>query len=124
MYENEHVRIGKLFLGRNPGRYEWDAEAGRYRRVRGANPKAPQYTGEVELDLDGCDGAPIKLRISAWVRESKKDKRQFMSGEVEYSKDEMRELAIKGLPEEAPPADEEVRDENYSSNTKLEDLPF
>lgn len=124
MYENEHVRIGKLFLGRNPGRYEWDAEAGRYRSVRGANPKAPQYTGEVELDLDGCDGAPIKLRISAWVRESRKDGRQFMSGEVEYAKDETRGLAIKGLPDAPPPAADEVRDENYADNEALENLPF
>ena len=125
-HDYDTPKLGRFMLMRSEFKYDFDPATKKYTRKQGANPKAPDYFGSILLDL--VPGAPpVVLRISGWVRKSDKEKdegRCYLSGEIKYDKTEERRIDIKGLPEEAPPADEEVRDENYSSNTKLEDLPF
>ena len=44
---------------------------------KGDNPKRPDYKGDIVL-LDGT-----KMRLSAWIRESRNGERKFLSGKVE-----------------------------------------
>jgi len=44
---------------------------------KGDNPKRPDYRGDIILP----DGT--KMRLSAWVRESRNGERKFLSGKVE-----------------------------------------
>ena len=44
---------------------------------KGDNPKRPDYRGDIVLP----DGT--KMRLSAWVRESRNGERKFLSGKVE-----------------------------------------
>ena len=44
---------------------------------KGDNPKRPDYKGDIVLP----DGT--KMRLSAWIRESRNGERKFLSGKVE-----------------------------------------
>jgi hypothetical protein len=44
---------------------------------KGDNPKRPDYRGDIVLP----DGT--KMRLSAWIRESRNGERKFLSGKVE-----------------------------------------
>jgi len=44
---------------------------------KGDNPKRPDYRGDIILP----DGT--KMRLSAWIRESRNGERKFLSGKVE-----------------------------------------
>jgi hypothetical protein len=44
---------------------------------KGDNPKRPDYKGDIILP----DGT--KMRLSAWIRESRNGERKFLSGKVE-----------------------------------------
>ena len=48
---------------------------------KGDNPKRPDYKGDIILP----DGT--KMRLSAWVRESRNGERKFLSGKVEPMQD-------------------------------------
>lgn len=67
-----------------------------FRNDKGDNPKRPDYRGT--LDVDGR-----QLRVSGWIRESKKDGSKFLSLKVEPMPNEaLREAARSTTPSPRP----------------------
>lgn len=83
-YESEQAGRGKL--SRNQRKY------GAGGMLPGANPKAPDYTGSIRLQVDGQE---VLLYLSGWARKTD-DGSSFISFVVEYPHSVSTRIAIAG----------------------------
>lgn len=111
-------RIAQGTLNRSKYKYDFDPTTGKWSLKQGANPKGPDYSGLITLDLPG---GPIKLRLSGWVRRAQDGKPGFLSLSAEYPMDEQRRLQVSGA---APAADTLPPDTPTDKPEFDEDLPF
>ena len=107
--ETERLANGSLSL--NPRK--WTEENGKRRLTEGANERAPDYFGSLDLSLPL--GAKLRIRVFGWVRKAASG-HTYLSLAAEYPQDETRRLAIAGndpaqtasMPPSASPAEEET----------------
>lgn len=117
----EDRSCGEIILSRNNKKYAFDADTGKYAMIEGANPKWPDYTGELKLNAKGDDGAAVLLRASGWVRRRKTDGQGFLSCKVEYDREEGRRLSVVFGERQANYADFPPQSDNAD---ELANLPF
>lgn len=103
--ENERLANGSLSL--NPRK--WAEENGKRRLAEGANERAPDYFGSLDLSLPL--GAKLRIRLFGWVRKAASG-HTYLSLAAEYPQDETRRLALS-----EPPA-------NPPASAQEEELPF
>ena len=106
--ENERLANGSLSL--NPRK--WVEENGKRRLAEGANERAPDYFGSLDLSLPL--GAKLRIRVFGWVRKAASG-HTYLSLAAEYPQDETRRLAVAtddtptaSTPPSASPAEEET----------------
>lgn len=85
--ENERLANGSLSI--NPRK--WAEENGKRRLAEGANERAPDYFGSLDLSLPL--GAKLRIRLFGWVRKSAEG-HTFLSLAAEYPQNETRRLAV------------------------------
>ena len=85
--ENERLANGSLSL--NPRK--WAEENGKRRLADGANERAPDYFGSLDLSLPL--GAKLRIRLFGWVRKAASG-HTYLSLAAEYPQDETRRLAV------------------------------
>lgn len=117
----EYRSCGELILSRNNKKYAFDADAGKYVMIDGANPKWPDYTGEMKVSAKGDDNAPVLFRVSAWARRRKENGQSFLSCKVEYDREEERRLSVVSGERAANDADFPSQSDN---DDELANLPF
>ncbi len=117
----EDRSCGELILSRNNKKYAFDADTGKYAMIDGANPKWPDYTGEMKVSAKGDDNAPVLLRASGWVRRRKANGQSFLSCKVEYDREEERRLSVVSGERAANDADFPPQSDNAD---ELANLPF
>lgn len=115
----EDRTCGEMIISRNNKKYAFDADTGKYAMIEGANPKWPDYTGELKVNADGDDGAAVLLRVSAWARRRKTDGQGFFSCKVAYDRKEARRLSVSG----GKPPRETIPSVSASAE-EIENLPF
>lgn len=118
----EDRSCGEIILSRNNKKYAFDADTGKYAMIEGANPKWPDYTGELKVSANGDDGAAVLLRASGWVRRRKTNGQGFLSCKVEYDREEGRRLSVVFGERPANAADFPPKSGN--GNVGMEELPF
>lgn len=107
--ENERLANGSLSL--NPRK--WTEENGKRRLSEGANERAPDYFGSLDLSLPL--GAKLRIRLFGWVRKAAAG-HTYLSIAAEYPQDETRRLAVATAEPSAQPTAEQSAEE--------ETLPF
>lgn len=108
-------------LSRSKYKYEYDTDTGKYHMKEGANPKAPDYSGQLEVDVG--TGAPVLMRISGWVRKRNSDGIPFLSLSAEYDQNETRRLSA-GKPTPSYASTEAVPSNANTPPIEDEALPF
>ena len=103
---NPRLANGSLSL--NPRK--WSEENGNRTLIEGANDRAPDYAGSLDLSI-GETGAKLRIRLFGWVRKSAEG-HTFLSLAAEYPQNETRRLALA-----EPPA-------NPPTSAQEEELPF
>lgn len=74
--------------------HKWARGAdGRWQTRADAKPGAPDYFGTAELSIPGADPA-LKVRLSGWVRKSKKSGEPYLSLEAEWAQGEERRPSV------------------------------
>ena len=107
--ETERLANGSLSL--NPRK--WTEENGKRRLAEGANERAPDYFGSLDLSLPL--GAKLRIRLFGWVRKAASG-HTYLSLAAEYPQDETRRLAVATDEPSAQPTAEQSAEE--------ETLPF
>ncbi len=86
--------IGKGKLYRSHKKYI-RLEGGKWSVNPDANPKSPDYYGDISLNIAGADGIPVRIRLSAWVR-SGREGDSYLSLSARYDGDDERRLKVEG----------------------------
>lgn len=107
--ENERLANGSLSL--NPRK--WAEENGKRRLAEGANERAPDYFGSLDLSLPL--GAKLRIRLFGWVRKAASG-HTYLSIAAEYPQDETRRLAV----DTAEPSAQHTAEQSAEEET----LPF